>query len=141
MPVVEGRRRRILRYTHMFFFFELKSNKGILTSWDLVQRIYPPFIFYLQFFVKILGDIKNSLYLCQRNFEINIIMETIVKNIQNNSIAVINVAVVKETTYQKLKRLSKKYNLQTNDPKFARVWCYALYAWHMCLYRCSYRAW
>lgn len=38
-----------------------------------------------------------------------------------NVITTVNTTVVKETTYQKLKRLSKKYNLQTNDPKFARV--------------------
>ena len=44
-----------------------------------------------------------------------------VNKIQVNVMTVANAGVVKETTYQKLKRLSKKYNLQTNDPKFARV--------------------
>ena len=50
-----------------------------------------------------------------------IIMEATVNNIQVNVMTVANAGVVKETTYQKLKRLSKKYQLQTNDPKFARV--------------------
>ena len=59
----------------------------------------------------------------QRNINCihGIIMEATVNNIQVNVITVANAGVVKETTYQKLKRLSKKYNLQTNDPKFARV--------------------
>ena len=48
-------------------------------------------------------------------------MGTTVKNSQVNVMTTVNAIVVKETTYQKLKRLSKKYNLQTNDPKFARV--------------------
>ena len=48
-------------------------------------------------------------------------MEATVNNIQVNVMTVANAGVVKETTYQKLKRLSKKYRLQTNDPKFARV--------------------
>ena len=48
-------------------------------------------------------------------------MEATVNKIQVNIMTVANAVVVKETTYQKLKRLSKKYNLQTNDPKFARV--------------------
>ena len=61
------------------------------------------------------------------------------ENSQVNGMIAVKAVVVKESTYQKLKRLSKKYNLQTNDPKFARVWVYALYAWHMCLYRYSYR--
>ena len=73
------------------------------------------------------------------NYIHGIIMEATVNNIQVNVMTVANAGVVKETTYQKLKRLSKKYNLQTNDPKFARVWIYAIYAWHLCLYRCSYR--
>ena len=48
-------------------------------------------------------------------------METInIINNQVNIITAIKTPVMKETTYQKLKRLSKKYNLQTNDPKFAR---------------------
>ena len=51
-------------------------------------------------------------------------MEATVNKIQVNVMTVANAVVVKETTYQKLKRLSKKYNLQTNDPKFARVWTY-----------------
>ena len=51
----------------------------------------------------------------------NIIMGATVKNSQVNGMAAVKAVVVKETTYQKLKRLSKKYNLQTNDPKFARV--------------------
>ena len=55
------------------------------------------------------------------NYIHGIIMEATVNNIQVNVITVANAGVVKETTYQKLKRLSKKYNLQTNDPKFARV--------------------
>ena len=47
-------------------------------------------------------------------------METInIINNQVNIITAIKMPVMKETTYQKLKRLSKKYNLQTNDPKFA----------------------
>ena len=58
------------------------------------------------------------------NYIHGIIMEATVNNIQVNVITVANAGVVKETTYQKLKRLSKKYNLQTNDPKFARVWIY-----------------
>ena len=49
------------------------------------------------------------------------IMEATVNKIQVNVMTVANAVVVKETTYQKMKRLSKKYNLQTNDPKFARV--------------------
>ena len=48
-------------------------------------------------------------------------MEATVNKIQVNVMTVAKAVVVKETTYQKLKRLSKKYNLQTNDPKFARV--------------------
>ena len=48
-------------------------------------------------------------------------MEATVNNIQVNVMTVANAVVVKETTYQQLQRLSKKYNLQTNDPKFARV--------------------
>ena len=48
-------------------------------------------------------------------------MEATVNKIQVNVMTVANAVVVKETTYQKLKRLSKKYNLQTNDSKFARV--------------------
>ena len=48
-------------------------------------------------------------------------MEATVNNIQVNVITVANAGVVKETTYQKLKRKRKKYNRQTNDPKFARV--------------------
>ena len=48
-------------------------------------------------------------------------MEATVNKIQVNVMTVANAVVVKETTYQKLKRLSKKYNLQTNDPEFARV--------------------
>ena len=56
-----------------------------------------------------------------------IIMEATVNNIQVNVMAVANAGVVKETTYQKLKRLSKKYNLQTNDPKSARI-CWFLVA-------------
>ena len=48
-------------------------------------------------------------------------MEATVNKIQVNVMTVANAVVVKETAYQKLKRLSKKYNLQTNDPKFARV--------------------
>ena len=48
-------------------------------------------------------------------------MEATVNKIQVNVMTVANAVVVKETTYQKLKRLSKKYNLQTNDPQFARV--------------------
>ena len=51
----------------------------------------------------------------------SIIMGATVKNNQVNSMTAVKAVVVKETTYQKLKRLSKKYNLQTNDPKFARV--------------------
>ena len=48
-------------------------------------------------------------------------METInIINNQVNIITAIKTPVMKETTYQKLKRLSKKYNLQTNDAKFAR---------------------
>ena len=47
-------------------------------------------------------------------------METInIINNQVNIITAIKTPVMKETTYQKLKRLSKKYHLQTNDPKFA----------------------
>ena len=56
-----------------------------------------------------------------RNYIHRIIMEATVNKIQVNVMTVANAVVVKETTYQKLKRLSKKYNLQTNDPKFARV--------------------
>lgn len=52
----------------------------------------------------------------------SIIMGTTVKNSQVNGMAAVKAVVVKETTYQKLKRLSKKYNLQTNDPKFVRVY-------------------
>ena len=48
-------------------------------------------------------------------------MEATVNKIQENVMTVTTADVVKEPTYQKLKRLSKKYNLQTNDPKFARV--------------------
>ena len=48
-------------------------------------------------------------------------MEATVNKMQVNVMTVANAVVVKETTYKKLKRLSKKYNLQTNDPKFARV--------------------
>ncbi len=48
-------------------------------------------------------------------------MDGVIINSQVNVMTVINKTVMKETTYQKLKRLSKKYNLQTNDPKFARV--------------------
>ncbi|MGN1218312.1 MAG: hypothetical protein ACI4TD_10100 [Phocaeicola sp.] len=48
-------------------------------------------------------------------------MEVTVKNSQGNVMTAVKAVAVKETTYQKLKRLSKKYNLQTNDPKFARV--------------------
>ena len=48
-------------------------------------------------------------------------MEATVNKIQVNVMTVANAVVVKETTYQKFKRLSKKYNLQTNDPKFVRV--------------------
>ena len=48
-------------------------------------------------------------------------MEATVNKIQVNVMTVANAVVVKDTTYQKLKRLSKKYNLQTNDPKFTRV--------------------
>ena len=44
-----------------------------------------------------------------------------VNNTQANGMATVKAVVVRETTYQKLKRLSKKYRLQTNDPKFARV--------------------
>ena len=54
-------------------------------------------------------------------------MEATVNNIQVIVMAVANAGVVKETTYQKLKRLSKKYNLQTNDPKSARI-CWFLVA-------------
>ena len=56
-----------------------------------------------------------------RNYIHRIIMEATVNKIQVNVMTVANAVVVKETTYQKLKRLSKKYNLQTNDPKFTRV--------------------
>ena len=49
-------------------------------------------------------------------------MGATVKNSQVNGMATVKAVVVKETTYQKLKRLSKKYNLQTNDPKFSRVY-------------------
>lgn len=59
-----------------------------------------------------------SLY---RNLDKSIIMKATVKNSQVNVVTAIKDAAVRETTYQKLKRLSKKYNLQTNDPKFARV--------------------
>ena len=48
-------------------------------------------------------------------------MEATITNSNVNVMTSVNAAVMKETTYQKLKRLSKKYNLQTNDPKFARV--------------------
>ena len=48
-------------------------------------------------------------------------MGATVNKIQVNVMTVANAVVVKDTTYQKLKRLNKKYNLQTNDPKFARV--------------------
>ena len=48
-------------------------------------------------------------------------MGTKVNNTQANGMAAVKAVVVRETTYQKLKRLSKKYRLQTNDPKFARV--------------------
>lgn len=62
------------------------------------------------------------LYICSRNLDkIRIIMEATIINTNVNVITTVNAVVVKETTYQKLKRLSKKYNLQTNDPKFARI--------------------
>ena len=48
-------------------------------------------------------------------------MEATIINGNVNVMTTVNAVVVKETTYQKLKRFSKKYNLQTNDPKFARV--------------------
>ena len=48
-------------------------------------------------------------------------MEATVNKIQVNVMTVANAVVEKETTYQKLKKKKKKYNLQTNDPKFARV--------------------
>ena len=48
-------------------------------------------------------------------------MEATFINSNVNVMTTVNAVVVKETTYQKLKKLSKKYNLQTNDPKFARV--------------------
>lgn len=48
-------------------------------------------------------------------------MDGVIINSQVSVMTVINEPVMKETTYQKLKRLSKKFNLQTNDPKFARV--------------------
>ena len=42
------------------------------------------------------------------NYIHGIIMEATVNNIQVNVMTVANAGVVKETTYQKLKRLSKK---------------------------------
>ena len=56
-----------------------------------------------------------------RNMDKCIIMGATVNNTQANGMATVKAVVVRETTYQKLKRLSKKYRLQTNDPKFARV--------------------
>ena len=81
----------------------------------------------------IIRNVKNELFHYANRLILNevkgieclhihgIIMEATVNNIQVNVMTVANAGVVKETTYQKLKRLSKKYNLQTNDPKFARV--------------------
>ena len=48
------------------------------------------------------GGLENNLYIC---CEILTVANDVVEN---------------ETTYQKLKRLSKMYNIQTNDPKIAR---------------------
>ena len=48
-------------------------------------------------------------------------MEATITNSNVNVMTAVNAVVMKESTYQNLKRLSKKYNLQTNDPKFARV--------------------
>ena len=44
-------------------------------------------------------------------------MNTIIQN-QRKTTSVVISSTPKETTYQKLKRLSKKYCIQTNDPKF-----------------------
>ena len=92
-------------------FFALSLDKiGCISTKKNKKRFF--ILFCLRFVLPLQRNI---------NYIHGIIMEATVNNIQINVITVANAGVVKETTYQKLKRLSKKYNLQTNDPKFARV--------------------
>ena len=92
-------------------FFALSLDKiGCISTKKIKKRFF--ILFCLRFVLPLQRNI---------NYIHGIIMEATVNNIQVNVMTVANAGVVKETTYQKLKRLSKKYNLQTNDPKFARV--------------------
>ena len=91
----------------------------ILAAEDWLGRKIP----HQSLFLRFPCNYQNKCVSLQRNrnYIHRIIMEATVNKIQVNVMTVANAVVVKETTYQKLKRLSKKYNLQTNDPKFARV--------------------